>query len=148
MKDMLLTALEGIILLAIPVLVAFAVKFLTDKSAQLRAATNNELLRRYIGEAERAVTTAVLATSQTYVDALKEGGLFDKDKQAEALKQAVFVAKAQLTEEAKQFIEDAYGDLYSYITSKIEAEIKGIEIAGLEHGVVEAIGFDVEATPT
>ena len=72
---------------------------------------------------ERVITAAIRHTSQTYVDALKQQEEFAADRQQEALRRAITKAKLMLTEDAKVFLEMAYGDLEGYLTMLIEAEI-------------------------
>ena len=80
MKEFMFTLLQGILSVAIPLATAYLVAFLKKKSAQVQAQTENERAQYYLGEITAAVTTAVTATSQTYVDALKADNAFTKDK--------------------------------------------------------------------
>ena len=126
MNETILTMLQSIIILAVALLTVYAVKWLTAKTKQAQNAVENETAKRYIGEASTAITDAVLATSQTYVDALKQSGTFTLENQREALSKAVASAKAQLTQGASEFLETAYGDVNKFLTEKIEAEVKSL----------------------
>ena len=124
MNEMILTMLQSILILAVALLTVYAVKWVAAKTNQAKNAVENETARKYIGEASKAVTDAVLATSQTYVDTMKKTGSFSKENQKEALKLAVETAKDQMTKGAEDFIKTAYGDVNKYLETKIEAEIK------------------------
>ena len=75
-------------------------------------------------EVSDAVQTAVAMLNQTYVDSLKQAGKFDEDAQRRALAKAYTKAEEMLTAEAREFLVRAYGDLDSYIISKVEAEVR------------------------
>jgi len=66
----------------------------------------------------------VTFTSQKYVDELKKSGQFTKENQEWALKVAIAQAKVLLTQEAKDFLEAAYGPLDRYLEGLIEAEVR------------------------
>lgn len=124
MKDFIFTLLQTILSAAIPVIAAYLVSFLKKKSAQAMAQTENAKARQYIGEVTEAVTTAVTATSQTYVDALKAKNEFTAEAQLEALNKAKATALAILSPAATEFITDLYGDVNVYIEAKIEETVK------------------------
>ena len=88
-------------------------------------------IKAFLAEATDAVSTAVTYTSQTFVDALKKEGIFDKDKQQEALKKSLDKAISLLSESAKNALTDIYGDLEAYLTSKIEAEVRSQKTGAL-----------------
>ena len=124
MKEFMFTLLQGILSVAIPLATAYLVAFLKKKSAQVQAQTENERAQYYLGEITAAVTTAVTATSQTYVDALKADNAFTKEAQLEALQKAKNTALSILSPAAAQFIANVYGDLNEYLTAKIEETVR------------------------
>lgn len=77
-----------------------------------------------IKEIADAISNAVSATSQTYVDALKQAGTFTKEAQAEAAKKALEACIASISPAAREFIEQLYGDISEYLSAKIEAEVR------------------------
>ena len=78
------------------------------------------------------ISACVIATNQTYVEALKKGNAFTKEAQEEAFKQTYEAVMAVLTDEAKKYLTAAYGDLTAYITNKIEAEVNLSKIVPAE----------------
>jgi len=139
MKEFLFTLLQGILSVAIPLATAYLVTFLRKKTAQVQAQTENEKAKQYLGEITDAVTTAVTATSQTYVDALKADNAFTKEAQLEALTKAKDTALSILSPAAAQFIVEVYGDLNNYLTAKIEetVRVQKTETAVLLPGVLD-----------
>lgn len=133
MKEFMFTLLQGILSVAIPLATAYLVAFLKRKSAQVAAQTENERAQHHLGEITNAVTTAVTATSQTYVDALKAENAFTKEAQLEALNKAKDTALAVLSPAAVQFIADVYGDLNAYLIAKIEETVR---VQKTEQGVL------------
>ena len=124
MKEILPTLVQVVVIPAIPVLVTYLVKYLKAKAEQTTTKINNELVRTYLQEATDAVLQAVTYTAQTYVDTLKKQGKFDKEAQQKAFNTAKDIALKLLTDEAKQMIEDLYGDLMLWLDTKIEQTVK------------------------
>ena len=137
MKEILTTLVQVVVILAIPVLVTYLVKYLKAKAEQTTTKINNELVRTYLQEATDAVLQAVTYTAQTYVDTLKKQGKFDKEAQQKAFNTAKDIALKLLTDEAKQMIEDLYGDLMLWLETKIEQTVK--EQKTFTMGVLEPI---------
>ncbi|MCL1872949.1 MAG: hypothetical protein FWF85_02395 [Clostridiales bacterium] len=124
MQEFLTTLLEAVIAVVVPIITAFVVQFLKAKANEARVNLDCELAERYISEVEDAVTTAVLHTSQSYVDALRDNGGWNKESQQEALRKARTEAMSLLSTKALAFLTMAHADLSEYLTCKIEAEIK------------------------
>ena len=137
MKEILTTLVQVVVISAIPVLVTYLVKYLKAKADQTTTKINNELVRTYLQEATDAVLQAVTYTAQTYVDTLKKQGKFDKEAQQKAFNTAKDIALKLLTDEAKQMIEDLYGDLMLWLETKIEQTVK--EQKTFTMGVLEPI---------
>ncbi len=139
MKEFILTLLAAVLTTAISVATPYIVTFLKKKGVQIATQTENSKAQKYINEATDAIATAVTAVSQTYVDALKADNAFTKEAQAEALNRAMNTAIAIMSAEAKEFIVSAYGDLTTYLTAKIEENVRlqKSDIASLASAVIE-----------
>ncbi len=124
MNEFLSTLLQAVATAAIPVCAAYLVQFLRRKSKQIRAQTDSLTTKELLAEVTEAVATAVTYTSQTYVDALKKSGVFDKKAQLEALQKSKDKTLALLSESAKSVLAEIYGDLDAYLETKIEAEVR------------------------
>jgi hypothetical protein len=113
-------------ILIVPVLTAvslFLVRFIQSKTNELKAKTNDETLQKYMDMLNKTITDCVLATNQTYVESLKGQNAFDKNAQLEAFKKTYDAVMGILTEDAKEYLNEALGDLSGYITTKIESEV-------------------------
>ena len=86
--------------------------------------SENEKIDNYLGMLQTTITNAVLATTQTYVDALKGKNAFDKEAQQKAFDMTYEAVMSVLTDEAKKYLTAAVGDLNIYITSQFEATVK------------------------
>ncbi len=124
MNEFLTELIQTIAVAAIPVCAAFLIRFLHRQSGLLSAQIESAQGRELLAEVTDAVSTAVAFTSQTYVDALKKDGVFDADAQKEALRCAFVKATELLSQPARIALRKAYGDLESYLLSRIEAEVK------------------------
>ena len=72
---------------------------------------------------DKTICDAVIATNQTYVEALKKEGKFDADAQKKAFEQTYNTVMKLLTADAKEYLETAVADLTVYINTRIEAEV-------------------------
>ena len=93
------------------------------KIKETKQKTENDTAAKYLDMLDDTIANAVLATTQTYVEALKKAGKFDLDAQKEAFNLTKDAVLAILSEEAQTYLSTAVGDLNAYITKKIEAEV-------------------------
>ena len=105
------------------VLTAYIVKYIQVKSAEITKNTDNTLINKYTGMLADTISACVLATNQTYVEALKKQGNFDAEAQKNAFNMTLDAVMNILSEDAKKYLSEAFGDLNSYIASQIEASI-------------------------
>ena len=105
------------------VLTTFLVKWLQIKSNELQIKMDNEVANKYMDMLTNTITECVLATNQTYVEALKQQNKFDLEAQKIAFDKTSEAVMAILTEDAKKYLESAVGDLELFIRQKIEAEV-------------------------
>jgi len=124
MKELLINLLLAVVTAAVPVLTTYAISYINKAKENAVADTDDIKAQSYIKEIAQAITDAVAATSQTYVDALKQAGTFTAEAQAEAAKKALTACLGSISPAATAFIENAYGDIKEYLTTKIEAEVR------------------------
>lgn len=94
------------------------------KIKELKQKTADETAAKYLDMLNVTISNAVLATTQTYVDSLKKQGKFDAEAQKVAFKQTYDAVMSVLTADAVKYITMLVGDLETYITNKIEADVK------------------------
>ena len=121
--EMLKQIFELCIIPLLGILTGYLILFINKKSKELQAQTDNELYKKYINMLEQTIANCVIATNQTYVDALKEQGTFDVEAQKEAFRRTYDQVMTILNNDAKIYLETAVGDLNTYITSMIEAQV-------------------------
>lgn len=119
----------AVITLAVPTVSALAIQAVERITDQLAAQTENETIDRVLAEIADAVRDAVAATSQTYVDALKAAGSFGEAAQRQALGMALAACLGSLSQSARDFIQGNFGDAETYLTGRIEAEVKRQKLA-------------------
>lgn len=105
------------------VLTGFFVKWINAKSKEIQTNNEDTLGNKYIQMLTDTITTCVIATNQTYVEALKQQGKFDAEAQKEAFKRTTEAVLEVLSEDAKKYLTEVYGDLYRYIDEKVEATV-------------------------
>lgn len=114
---------EVCVLPLLGVLTMYIVKFIQVKSAEITNKVDNDLADKYIQMAAVTIENCVIATNQTYVEALKNAGKFDAEAQKTAFNTTKNAVMAILSDEAKKYLENAVGDLNEYITQQIEAAV-------------------------
>lgn len=105
------------------VLTAYAVQWIKLRSSQIQKTMDNEMLKKYTSMLEATISNCVIATNQTYVEALKEQNAFGSVEQKIAFEKTYVAVMEILTEEAKNYLQEMFGDLQAYITSQIEAQV-------------------------
>ena len=105
------------------ILTAYIVKFIKTKSAEIQNKVNNDTADKYIAMLDNTISACVIATTQTYVEALKKENAFTKEAQQEAFNLTFNAVMDVLAEDAKEYLTNIYGDLNAYISNKIEAEV-------------------------
>lgn len=132
MNEFFSELLIAVITAAVPVLTGYGIFLMCKLAANAEANTSSVEGKDIINEVTNAVADAVAATSQTYVDALKNAGNFTKEDQQEAAQKALAACLAALTPAAKDALTSVYGDLNAYLTTKIEAEVRNQKL-GFAH---------------
>lgn len=120
-KSLAIQIIEAAFQFVLLPLLIWAIK---ELASVLRTKAKNEKTKKYVDIAEEVVTNAVKTVSQTYVEALKEEGKFDAEAQKKAFAKAFEIVSIQLTAEAKATLDEAFGDVNEYLTSKIEASVR------------------------
>lgn len=105
------------------VLTVYLVQLIRIKSGEVVENKDNALFNKYFLMLSDTIVNCVLATNQTYVDALKATGSFDKEAQKKALRMTYDAVVATLGAEAQCYLTAIYGDLQVYIMNMIEAEV-------------------------
>ena len=115
--------LEVCVIPLLGIATAFLVNFIKIKSKEAQDKIDNSTADKYIGMLADTISACVIATNQTYVEALKKENAFTKEAQQEAFQLTFDAVMAVLTDDAKDYLTNLYGDLTAYITNKIEAEV-------------------------
>ncbi len=122
--EFLKALLLAVVTAAVPVLTTYAVGFIRKAGENAKAKTENETVKSYIQEITDAVSDAVEATNQTFVDALKGKGEFTETEWAEAAQKALDACLASLRPATLEFMRRTYKDVNGYLTTRIEAEVR------------------------
>lgn len=122
--ELLTQIMEVVVIPLLGILTAYIVKLVNNKLDEIAANRKNELEKKYLDMLSETITDCVIATTQTYVDTLKKKGEFTAEAQKEAFDQTYAAVMNILSEDAKECLTEAVGDLNLYITQKIEAEVK------------------------
>lgn len=81
----------------------------------------NQLFAHYLTAATTAVTDAVKAVQQEYVDGLKKAGKFDDEAAKEALMKAKVKVLESLSTQTRKYIAENIGDINNWIETTIHS---------------------------
>lgn len=90
----------------------------------LRKKIKDDKLNRIITRVENIVSKTVTLINQTYVDALKEQDMFDKEAQKAAFEMCKEKVLQMLNEESIKAIAETFGDFDEWIRTLIEAYVR------------------------
>lgn len=120
--------LQTVVVPLMGVLTVFLIKVIREKMDAAAKDTRNETLAKYILMLKETVVDCVEATNQTFVDAIKASGEFTPEAQKAAFEKTLHaVTDDILSEDAKEYLTEAFGDLEGYITALIEATVKRVK---------------------
>ena len=105
------------------IITTYIVSYIKTKTRELDTTNSNDILIKYVNMLSQTVCDCVIATNQTYVNALKDKNAFTEEAQDIAFKKTYDAVIAILSDDAKEYLTNVYGDLSIYITNMIEAEV-------------------------
>ena len=121
--EMLQKIFEVCIIPLLGVLTTYLVMFIRNKTEIMKKETDNELYKKYMDLLSETIVKCVIATNQTYVEALKNKNAFDETAQKEAFNRTYSAVMSILSQDAIEFLNQAVGDLDTYIRKTIEAQV-------------------------
>lgn len=122
--ELLYKVLELCVIPLLGLATAYFIKWMNAKKEETLTKIENETADKYVAMLFDTISTCVSATTQTYVETLKKAGKFDAEAQQAAFQKTFDAVIAVLTDEAKVYLTNIYGDLTAFITTRIEAEVK------------------------
>lgn len=123
MPEIVIQIIQVCIIPLFGILTKFLVDFLSAKRDELNSKTDNEIAQKYTNMVYQTVVDCVIATNQTFVESLKKSGSFDEAAQKEAFNRTMNAVMTILSDDAKEYIAEVTGDLNTYLTQLIEAEV-------------------------
>ena len=117
-----------VIIPLLALLVKYFCQFVNIKAEEMKEKTENDTYKKYIDMLNTTICTTVIATNQTYVEALKAQGKFDAEAQKTAFQMTYDAIIKTLGTEAQQYLTEAVGDLNTYIKNAIEAQVNANKV--------------------
>ena len=122
------------------ILTKYVITYIETQRDILIKENDNEIQKKYIALLAETIKTCVIATNQTYVDALKNKDAFTPEAQKEAFNKTLNAVLAILGEEGQKYLSEVYGDLNTYIINQIQAEVKANKLVKPETKKEESVG--------
>ena len=123
MPEIVIQIIQVCVIPLLGILTKFLVDYLSAKRDEINSKTDSEIAQKYTNMIYQTVVNCVIATNQTYVDSLKKSGSFDEAAQKEAFNRTMNAIMIILSDDAREYITEATGDLNTYLTQLIEAEV-------------------------
>ena len=123
MPEIVIQIIQVCVIPLLGILTKYLIDYLTAKRDEINSKTDNETAQKYTNMIYQTVVDCVIATNQTYVDSLKKSGSFDEAAQKEAFNRTMNAIMTILSDDAKEYITEATGDLNTYLTQLIESEV-------------------------
>ena len=120
LKDILITCISIILTGLASWLTTFLVSLINTKIKDAKMA-------KWLCQITEIIMNSVKTVTQTFVDTLKKDGKFDKESQEEAMKRYLELIQSQLTDDAKKFIQDNFGDIQTWLKAQIESIIYNLK---------------------
>lgn len=121
--ELLTQIFELVIIPLLGALTLYAVKWINAKSEEIKTKTDNEVLDKYLSMLADTVTKCVIATNQTYVEALKEEDKFDAEAQKVAFEKTYDAVMEIISIDMVDYLTEAIGDFETFLMQSIEAEV-------------------------
>lgn len=125
--DILYKVFEVAIIPLLGAATLYLITLINTKKEEIKKQAKSETTKKYIEMLDDTIINCIIATNQTYVDALKKAGSFDVEAQKQAFKLTYDAVMAILTDEAKTYLNEAIKDLNVYITNKIESGVVAVK---------------------
>ena len=125
--DILYKVFEVAIIPLLGAATLYLITLINTKKEEIKKQAKSETTKKYIEMLDDTIINCIIATNQTYVDALKKAGAFDAEAQKHAFKLTYDAVMAILTDEAQVYLNEAIKDLNVYITNKIESGVVAVK---------------------
>ena len=118
----------NILLSAVGVIITGLATFAVTKFTQwINTKINDAKAANYINTIMEIVLNSVKEIFQTYVEAIKLQGKFDKEAQEKALEMCLTKIKSVLAPEILDYITENFGDIDDYLKMLIESTIYNLK---------------------
>lgn len=104
-------------------LFAYLIVYINKKKQALLETSKSEIEKKYIEKISKTITDCVIATNQTFVEALKKENAFTKEAQEEAFQKTITNVMSILNEDCIEYLESITSDITVYLRNQIEAEV-------------------------
>ena len=122
-NDVIMTALQTIITVTVPLISALIVYGIKKATNWLKSKTENETVDTYLNRAYSMLEDIVVTTTETYVKSLKADGKFDIEEQQKAFEITKSAFEQVDSEEIKNAIKTTVSDYDAWVKNTVEAII-------------------------
>ena len=105
------------------ILVKFISSALNKKAQELENTTNIAMIEKYLELVDNTVEKCVIASNQIYVEEFKNQGTFDTEAHNLVFNLTYDTIISILGEETINFLDTLFGNIRTYIKSRIEYEV-------------------------
>lgn len=122
-KEILIEILITYAIIFVLIITKYIKNYLFEKAESEKVKTNSTIKKNFINEMEEAIADSVTFVNQTFVDSLKNQNKFSIENQKIAFTMALDTVLSIVSQDAVDFIEESYGDVTNWISTKIESAV-------------------------
>lgn len=122
-KEILVEILITYAIIFVLIITKYIKNYLFEKAESEKVKTNSTIKKNFINEMEEAIADSVTFVNQTFVDSLKNQNKFSIENQKIAFTMALDTVLSIVSQDAVDFIEESYGDVTNWISTKIESAV-------------------------
>lgn len=108
-------------------LTAYLCSYLNKQGKLVEAKISSEKGKTYMERILQTITDCVIATNQTYVDALKKENAFTKEAQQQAFSKSLNNVLDILEDDALEYLGTITNDVQAWLMSKIESTVNEVK---------------------
>ncbi len=121
--DYLDEIIKAILIPVLPLIAAMITLYVRKNIDKLQEDMQNEKINKYLDMLDKLVFDTVNAVNQTFVNSLKDDGLFTKDKQILAFQIAKNKVMAKITQQGKDILQEISDDFETMVEDMIESYV-------------------------
>lgn len=109
------------------ILTRYLIPMLKNSAGVFAEKAKNDRAKATIEAVSNLIFDVTAETTQTFVDELKKGGLWNEQSKVQAFQKSREKALLMISKEAREIIAEIYGDFDAWLTTQIESSVHSLK---------------------